>query len=150
MDYLWDLDLHLRKKKSASDSKVAVLMGDGEIQEGSVWEAAMLAPKLGLNNIIAIIDRNNLQGYGRPSELVAIESVEDKFKAFGWEAARVNGHDFNEMQKAFSIQSDKPLAVVCDTIKGKGGVSFMEDEMKWHYFIVTDEILDQALKELEI
>jgi len=142
------LGFALARKKDSSNSRVAVLMGDGEIQEGSIWEAAMLAPKLGLNNLMAIIDRNNLQGYGRPSELVTMESLDDKFRAFGWETARVNGHNFKAMEEAFATKSDKPLAVICDTVKGKG-VSFMEDEMKWHYFIVTDEILDQALKELE-
>lgn len=138
----------LSMKKSGSASRVVVLMGDGEVQEGSVWEAAMLAPKLGLNNITAIIDRNNLQGYGRPSELVAIESLDEKFRAFGWETKRVSGHNFEQMTKAFVNESDKPLAVICDTVKGKG-VSFMEDEMKWHYFIVTDEHLALGTKELE-
>jgi len=143
------LGFALDRKKRESLSKIVVLMGDGEIQEGSVWEAAMLAPKLSLNNLIAVIDRNNLQGYGRPDELVAIESVEDKFSAFGWDTVRVNGHDFDELKSAFTKQPEKPLAVVCDTVKGKG-VSFMEDELKWHYFIVTDEHLETAYKELEV
>jgi transketolase len=108
----------------------------------------MLAPKLGLNNIIAIVDRNNLQGYGRPDELVAIEPLTDKFASFGWDTIRVNGHDHETMAKAFMQKTDKPMAVICDTVKGKG-VSFMEDEFKWHYFIVTDEVYEKALKELE-
>lgn len=141
------LGFALARKKSGSESRVAVLMGDGEVQEGSVWEAAMLAPRLGLNNLLAIVDRNNLQGYGRPDELVQMEPLTDKFAAFGWETLRVDGHDHTAMKKAFAHQSDKPLAVICDTIKGKG-VSFMENEMKWHYFIVTDEHLQNALAEL--
>lgn len=136
-----------RKLKNL-DSNVYVLMGDGEIQEGSVWEAAMLAPKMNLNNLTILIDRNNLQGYGRPSELVSMESLDEKFRSFNWNTYRVDGHNFEELDTALKIKSSKPKAIICDTIKGKG-VSFMEDELKWHYFIVTDEILQDAINELE-
>ncbi len=136
------------RKLRKSDSQVYVLMGDGEIQEGSVWEAAMLAPKMNLDNLTILIDRNNLQGYGRPSELVSMESLDDKFKSFNWDVYRVNGHNFEELDKALEAQSSKPKAIICDTIKGKG-ISFMEDEMKWHYFIVSDEKLELALNELK-
>jgi len=136
------------KKLKNLDSKVYVLMGDGETQEGSVWEAAMLAPKMGLDNLTVFIDRNNLQGYGRPSELVSFEPIDEKFRSFNWDVFRVNGHDMLAIANAINEVSDKPKMIVCDTIKGKG-ISFMEDEMKWHYFIVTDEILQEGLKELE-
>lgn len=136
------------KKLKKLDSKVYVLMGDGEAQEGSIWEAAMLAPKMGLDNLTVLIDRNNLQGYGRPSELVSFESLDDKFKSFCWEVFRVDGHNFEQLNKALETETDKPKVIICDTIKGKG-VSFMEDELKWHYFIVTDEILNNALNELD-
>ena len=136
------------KKLKNLDSKVYVLMGDGESQEGSIWEAAMLAPKMGLDNLTVLIDRNNLQGYGRPSELVSFESLDEKFKSFNWDVFRVDGHDFDALNSALEGQTDRPKAIICDTIKGKG-VSFMEDELKWHYFIVTDEKLDAALKEIE-
>lgn len=136
------------KKLRNFNSKVYVLMGDGEIQEGSVWEAAMLAPKMGLNNLTVLIDKNNLQGYGRPSELVSFESLEEKFKSFNWDVYSVNGHCFKQLNFALESESSKPKVIICDTIKGKG-VSFMEDELKWHYFIVTDEILDMAIKELD-
>jgi transketolase len=136
------------KKLKGLDSKVYVLMGDGEIQEGSIWEAAMLAPKMGIDNLTVLIDRNNLQGYGRPSELVSFESLDEKFRSFNWDVHRVNGHDFNELNNAIEAPQDKPKVIICDTIKGKG-VSFMEDKLKWHYFIVTDEKLDAALEELK-
>lgn len=139
------LGMALSKKKNGFKGYVHVLMGDGETQEGSVWESAMLAPKLGLDNLTVYVDRNNLQGYGRPSELVHVEPLEEKFKAFGWQGMRVNGHDFSSLQKAIQTESDQPKAIVCDTIKGKG-VPFMEDEMKWHYFIVTDEHLEAGIK----
>ena len=136
------------KKLKNKNSKVYVLMGDGETQEGSIWEAAMLAPKMNLDNLVVFIDRNNLQGYGRPSELVSFEPIDDKFKSFNWDVYRVDGHDVDAIKDAVNKQSSKPKMIVCDTTKGKG-VSFMEDEMKWHYFIVTDEFLEQGIKELE-
>ena len=136
------------KKLKNLDSKVYVLMGDGETQEGSVWEAAMLAPKMGLSNLTVLVDRNNLQGYGRPSELVSFESLDEKFKSFNWDVFRVDGHNLKEIEKALHTMSNKPKAIICDTVKGKG-VSFMEDELKWHYYIVTDEFLKQGCEELE-
>lgn len=136
------------KKLKNLDGKVYVLMGDGETQEGSVWEAAMLAPKLNLDNLVVIVDRNNLQGYGRPSELVSFEPIEDKFRSFNWDTQRINGHNFDAIYNALIKNSNQPKAIICDTIKGKG-VSFMENELKWHYFIVTDEFLKEALNELE-
>lgn len=136
------------KKLKGLTSKVYVLMGDGETQEGSIWESAMLAPKMGLDNLVVFIDRNNLQGYGRPSELVSFEPIDEKFQSFNWDVFRVDGHNFNAMQSAIDSESDKPKMIICDTVKGKG-VSFMEDEMKWHYFIVTDELMKQGIEELE-
>lgn len=130
-------------------SRVFVLMGDGECQEGSIWEAAMLAPKLGLNNMVVLIDKNNLQGYGRPTELVSFESLESKFASFNWSAVSVDGHDFDEIANACENTSDRPKVIICDTVKGKG-ISFMEDDLKWHYFIVNDEIYAKAIRELEL
>ena len=138
---------HALKLKN-SKRKVFVLMGDGESQEGSVWEAAMLAPKLELNNLTVFIDRNNLQGYGRASELLSYEPIDEKFKAFNWEVLRIDGHNHHEIQEAVKFTTQKPKMIICDTIKGKG-VSFMEDELKWHYFIVTDEIKQKALREID-
>jgi transketolase len=136
------------KKLKGLSSSVYVLMGDGETQEGSIWEAAMLAPKMNLNNLVVFIDRNNLQGYGRPSELVSFEPIDEKFRAFNWDVYRVDGHNIDEIKSAVYVKTNKPKVIICDTIKGKG-VSFMEDEMKWHYFIVTDEFMNQGLEELE-
>lgn len=135
-------------KLKKSDRKVYVLMGDGESQEGSVWEAAMLAPKLGLDNLTVFIDRNNLQGYGRASEILAYEPIDEKFKAFLWDVHRVDGHDYQAIKNAVDTKSDKPKMIICDTTKGKG-ISFMEDQLIWHYYIVSDEVKEKALKELE-
>ncbi|MCI5968190.1 transketolase [Helicobacter sp.] len=144
------LALKGQKNSKGEQRKVCVLMGDGEVQEGSVWEAAMFAPKYELGHLIALIDRNDLQGYGRASELVSYEKIDEKWRAFGWECQRVDGHNENAMIEAIVAHKGSriPLCLVCDTTKGKG-VSFMENSLKWHYFLVTDEILKESLGELQ-
>ncbi len=135
-------------KLQNSGRNVYVLMGDGESQEGSVWEAAMLAPQLKLDNLTVFIDRNDLQGYGRASELLSYEPIDKKFEAFNWEVLRIDGHNHEAIKEAVETPTDKPKMIICDTTKGKG-VSFMEDELIWHYYLVTDEVKAKALKELE-
>lgn len=136
-------------KLRGNGNRVFVLMGDGENQEGSVWEAAMLAPRLGVNNLVAIIDNNNLQGYGRPDKLMHFKPLTKKWEAFGWDVFEADGHDFSSLERAFGLtkRSEGPSVVIMKTVKGKG-VSFMEDELKWHYFIVTDVHLQQARQEI--
>lgn len=137
-------------KLKADNRKVVSLIGDGESQEGSIWEGALFAPKLGLDNLTIILDHNKLQGYGNPLEICSYEPLVDKWEAFGWTAIRVNGHDFDELITALEKTSKgKPKIIIADTVKGKG-VDFMENELKWHYFIVTDEIKEQALESLRI
>lgn len=128
--------------------KVFTLIGDGESQEGSIWEGALFASKLGIDNITVIMDRNNLQGYGRPSEICHFEPITDKWRSFGWKVYRVNGHNFSELINVLNKpHNGRPKIIIADTCKGKG-VSFMEDKMKWHYFIVTDEIREKAICDL--
>ncbi len=136
-------------KLQGNGSNVFVLMGDGEMQEGSIWEAAMLAPKLNLTNLTVFVDHNNLQGYGRATELVEFYPVEEKWQSFGWDTQTINGHDSNAIENATNKKSDKPKAIICKTTKGKG-VSFMENELKWHYYIVTKEHLEKAINELSV
>jgi transketolase len=131
-----------------SPRRVFTLIGDGESQEGSVWEGAMLAPKLGLSNVTAIMDFNNLQGYGRPTALVSFEPVAAKWEAFGWQAVEVDGHDPSTVAALLREEPDRPRMIVARTVKGRG-VSFMEDRLIWHYYIVTDEHRRRALEELE-
>lgn len=134
--------------KKKSDRKVYVLIGDGESQEGSIWEGALFGSKLKLSNFTAVIDYNNLQGYGRANDICYYEPVREKWEAFGWHAICVNGHSFSELRNAFNESAgDKPKVIIAKTIKGKG-VSFMEDKLIWHYYIVTDEIKEKALGEL--
>lgn len=135
-------------KQQSSSRKVYLLVGDGECQEGSIWEGALFAPKLGLDNVTAIIDYNNLQGYDRPRNLCDFEPLAAKWEAFGWQAITVDGHNCAELHHAITLNhTGKPLVIIAKTIKGKG-VSFMEDQLVWHYFIVTAEHREQALKEL--
>jgi len=131
-----------------SDRRVFVLIGDGESQEGSIWEGALFAPRQGLDNFTAIMDCNNLQGYGRPGDICNFEPVAAKWEAFGWHVCEVNGHDCNAILQAVNEESPgKPKLIIARTIKGKG-VSFMENELNWHYYVVTDNHRANALTEL--
>ncbi|MFC1593816.1 transketolase [Candidatus Omnitrophota bacterium] len=135
-------------KKKNNKRRVYTVIGDGESQEGSIWEGALFASKLQIDNFTAILDYNNLQGYGRAKELCHFEPVRDKWEAFGWHVEEVDGHDTAAIEKALNTDSKgKPKIILACTVKGKG-VSFMENQLIWHYYIVTDEHKDKALKEL--
>jgi transketolase len=116
-------------------SRVFVIMGDGEIDEGSVWEAALSASKHRLSNLTALIDYNKIQSAGRTSEILNLEPLVDKWRSFGFAVAEVNGHDVNALRKIFRslpLDPDKPTAIICHTIKGKG-IPFAEDDPEWHH-----------------
>lgn len=133
-------------KLKGDKRKIITLIGDGESQEGSIWEGALFASKLGLDNVTAVMDYNNLQGYGRPTDICHFEPILDKWRAFGWDACETDGHDFSKLANTFNKpHKGKPRIIIARTHKGKG-VGFMEDEMKWHYFIVTDELRKKALR----
>lgn len=135
-------------KKKKENRNVYALIGDGESQEGSIWEGALFAPKLGLNNFTAIMDYNNLQGYGRARELCSFEPIKLKWQAFGWHVIEIDGHNCKAIKDALTENSmGKPKMIIAYTIKGKG-ISFMEDQLVWHYYIVTDEHKKRALEEL--
>jgi len=135
-------------KRQSSDRRVYVVIGDGESQEGSIWEGALFAPRQGLDNFTAIMDYNNLQGYGRPGDICDFEPVAAKWKAFGWYVCDVDGHDCGSIMSALEENSlGRPKIVIARTVKGKG-VSFMENQLIWHYYVVTDEHRANALKEL--
>lgn len=135
-------------RKSGSDRRVFAVIGDGEMQEGSIWEGALFAPRMGLDNFSVIVDHNNLQGYGRPTEICAFEPIAAKWASFGWHAVEVDGHDHTALAAALRMPTEgRPRAVIARTTKGKG-VSFMEDQLIWHYYIVTDSHREQAHGEL--
>jgi transketolase len=143
------LGIALGFKKQKNNRKVYAVIGDGESQEGSIWEGALFAPSQELDNFTVIIDYNNLQGYGRPTELCSYEPVKEKWEAFGWHAIEVDGHDHEALRTAFDKETHgKPKVLIARTTKGKG-VSFMEDELVWHYYIVTEEHKQVALDELQ-
>jgi len=131
---------------------VVALMSDGECNEGSIWEAAMLAASQKVERLVAIIDFNKWQATGRSEEVLALNPLADKWRAFGWDAYEVDGHDMKALVDLLSRVpngSGKPIAIVAHTVKGKG-VSFMEDDNNWHYRIPTAEEVVLAKKELGV
>ena len=129
---------------------IYALLGDGECQEGQVWEAAMAAAHYKLNNLCAIVDFNNLQIDGDIKEVMNPTPLDKKFEAFNWNVIVINGHDFDEIASAFKQareREDKPTVIIAHTIKGKG-VSYMENNYAWHGVAPNEEQLAQALKEL--
>lgn len=139
------------KRIQGYSGNVYVLMGDGECNEGSVWESAMFAARFELSNLVLIVDRNHLQAYGRDEEVLDMGDLEEKFQSFGCSAVTINGHDYNIIEKslkeAVSQQPGKPTVIIADTIKGKG-VSFMENRLEWHFKSPNEEQLALALEEL--
>jgi transketolase len=140
------LDVKLR----GGDNRVFVLLGDGEIDEGSVWEAALVAAAKKLDNLVAIVDRNQFQANIRTEELVPIEPIADKFAAFGCAVRRIDGHDFAALDAAFGavpLAPGKPTVVICDTVRGKGLPSIEARADRWFVNFTADEI-EQLLAEL--
>jgi len=131
-------------------ARCLVLMSDGECEEGSVWEAAMFAPAPKLDTVTVMIDYNKWQATGRSDEIMALAPLAEKWRAFGWDACEVDGHDLDALLAALRREPDgtgRPRAIVCHTVKGKG-VSFMEDDNNWHYRIPTAEEVEKARVEL--
>lgn len=129
---------------------VYALLGDGEVQEGIIWEAAMSAAHYKLDNMIAFLDYNGLQIDGDVESVMNINPIEDKFKTFGWNVITIDGHDFDQIFAALDMARDtvdKPTMIIAKTIKGKG-VSFMENQASWHGSAPSEEQLQQALSEL--
>ncbi len=142
--------LALAARKDGRPNRVFTLMGDGEQAEGSVWEAAMAASHYRLDNIIGIIDRNRLQISGSTEDVMTLEPLADKWRAFGWEVVEVDGHDMAALIEAFSSAprtAGKPTLVIANTVKGKG-VSFAENVPHWHHHVPSDAELAQAVAEL--
>lgn len=133
-------------------SRVFALISDGECNEGSTWEAALLAPAMGLDRVAVIVDYNKWQATGRSEEVTALRPLREKWAAFGWNAIEVDGHDHRALLQALRAVPDgsgKPLALVAHTVKGKG-VSFMEDDNNWHYRVPNAEEVRLARQELQL
>ena len=140
----------LSGKLSEDYYKVYAVLGDGEIEEGQVWEAAMFAAHYGLDNLTAIVDNNGLQIDGRIKDVMSPYPIDEKFRAFGWHVITIDGHDFNQIEKAFNEAenvSGQPTVIIQKSIKGKG-VSFMENQCSWHGTAPNQEQYEQAMTEL--
>jgi transketolase len=141
----------LAGKKDHLTFKVYTLLGDGELAEGSNWEAAMMASHYKLDNLVAILDHNSLQISGRIQDVCSPYPIDEKFRAFGWSVISVDGNSIPQLREAFGripVESGKPTLVIAHTIKGKG-VSYMEDKAKWHHGVPNDENYKLAIGELD-
>ncbi|MHB1442558.1 MAG: transketolase [Candidatus Humimicrobiaceae bacterium] len=144
------LGMALAARLDKKDYHTFVILGDGEIQEGQIWEAAMFAAHYKLENVTAILDLNNVQLMGNVSEIMGIAPVADKWRAFGWEVIEIDGHDFKQLTeslyKAKKVKG-KPTIIIANTVKGKG-VSFMENNCKWHGNVPSQDEYSAAIAEI--
>ena len=141
----------LAGKLKKADWRVFTILGDGEIEEGQVWEAAMFAAHHKLDNLVAVVDNNNLQIDGRVSDVCSVYPIDEKFRAFGWEVFTADAHDFDSLDAAFTAATavqGKPAVIIQKSVKGKG-VSFMEDQAGWHGKAPSQEQYEQAMAELK-
>ena len=137
-------------KLDKKDYRVYCILGDGELEEGQIWEAAMASNKYKLDNLCVIIDNNNLQIDGTIKEVMSSYPIDEKFRSFGFEIIKIDGHDIEEIKKAFEVArniKEKPTCIIAKTIKGKG-VSFMENQASWHGKAPNEEQYKQAIKEI--
>jgi transketolase len=144
--------LALAGKLDGAPYLVFTLLGDGELAEGSNWEAAMAAAHYRLDNLTAILDHNTLQITGRTRDVCSSEPIDEKFRAFGWNVETVDGHDFQQLTQALTsdereFRRNSPTCVIANTVKGRG-VSFMEDVVKWHHGVPSDDEYQRAVEEL--
>jgi transketolase len=141
----------LSAKMDALTFRTYTLLGDGELAEGSNWEAAMMAAHYGLDNLTAILDHNSLQITGRNRDVCSPYPIDEKFRAFGWAVTSIDGNDIHALRSAFRqlpLQRGKPSLILANTVKGKG-VSYMEDQRRWHHGVPSDEQYAQAMEELD-
>ncbi len=144
------IGLALASKKKKKNFKIYVIVGDGECNEGSVWEAAMAAPNFNLDNLYVIIDKNNFQQTGSNKEIMDVGNLVEKWKSFSWHTTEVDGHNIGELVNALesNIDTKKPKAIIANTIKGKG-FSFSENNNDWHHSILSKSFYEKAIKEID-
>lgn len=144
------LGMALGARLQGKDFRVLVMIGDGELQEGSNWEAAMAGAQLKVSNLTAILDYNKVQQSGHVDKMMSLEPVIDKWRAFGWSVQELDGHDMDQIVRALDalpFAADKPSVLIAHTVKGKG-TDFSEDSHLWHSNAVTDKVYDDAMKQL--
>lgn len=138
-------------KLDGKDYKVYTILGDGELPEGSNWEAAAAAAKFKLDNLVAFLDNNGLQISGKVTEIMSMVPIDKKFEAFGWAVKRIDGNDMGEILDALDsipVEPGKPTLILCSTVKAKG-LSFGEDKVEFHFWNATPELLEQAEREMD-
>ncbi|MDZ4756740.1 MAG: transketolase [Bacteroidota bacterium] len=143
--------LALAAKRKSETWQTYVMVSDGELNEGSNWEAILFAPQYNLDNLTLIVDYNKIQSLGTVAEVMELHPLADKFKAFRWEVFEIDGHNFEQIEGAFISAKnikDRPSVIIANTIKGKG-VDFMEDELLWHYKSPDKQQLEDGLKQIE-
>ena len=140
----------LASKLDDKQNSVYTVLGDGELAEGSSWEAAMAASHYKLNNLFAVIDRNTLQITGKTVDVLSTEPLKEKWEAFGWNVVTINGHDYTQLLKELSTNDspDQPKMIIADTIKGKG-ISFVDGQASWHHDVPNDEEYEKGRQELQ-
>lgn len=144
----YGLGIAMSRKMSGVSGRVFVVMSDGECDEGTTWESAMIANHHNLDNLVVIVDRNRIQSLTFTEDTLKLEPFEDKWKAFGWETRVENGHDYENLSSALN-KASKPLCVIAETTKGKG-VDFMENSVLWHYKSPADEDVKNAFSQLNV
>jgi transketolase len=139
----------ISSKKKKKNFNVYVIVGDGECNEGSIWEAAMAAPNFKLDNLYVIIDKNNFQQTGSNKEIMNVENLKDKWSSFGWYATELDGHNIKDLLNFFkeSKNVNKPKAIIANTIKGKG-FSFSENNNNWHHSVLSKSFHEKAIEEI--
>lgn len=138
----------ISNRQKGNPGRVYLLLGDGECNEGSVWEGVMLAATRKLDNLTAIVDFNKLQGFGRTNDVIDQSNMAERWRCFGWETYEVDGHDQEELERLLRLPQQGPKAIIAHTIKGKG-VSFMENKLEWHYKSPDTQQYEAAVQELE-
>ena len=138
----------ISSKLTKNDYNVFAIVGDGETNEGSVWEAIMSAPNLNVNNLTMIIDKNNFQQTGKTNEIMRNDNFETKLKGFGWDVYEIDGHNHKEIECALNEKTKNPKAIIANTLKGKG-FSFSENNNNWHHSVLSKKIFDDAIEELD-
>lgn len=144
------IGMALAAKRDRKEHRIYVLMSDGELNEGSVWEAAMFASHHNLDNLVAMIDYNKIQALGYTKDIINLEPLSQKWSSFGWAVKEIDGHDYSQILEVFDkvpFSTNKPNIIIAHTVKGKG-ISFMEDKLLWHYRPPNDKEYEMALKEL--
>jgi transketolase len=142
----------LAGRRDGKSHRVFCLVSDGECDEGSTWEPALFAPHHELDNLVVIVDYNKIQSLGRVEEVIDLDPLAEKWRAFGWATEEIDGHDIGAIEEVFRrlpFEPGRPSCIVAHTVKGKG-VSFMEDKLLWHYRAPLGELLDEALAELGV